>query len=246
MQLYYDSVVNANPALAFTSYSIFAAAGHFWDLFGTPSGHIRYVNRTFTYYISTTLIHFAHAESLTNKQHNPIIDKVSTNGADIMDKQVASERLRALASDDKKRSKAARLRDVIDDVEAALSAGISRADVVAELAALGLEMSLATFGTALTRLRQKRGKTPSTKVVPVGQVITQERPQQEAAPTAGASAETTTSAAGSHVPRIWTRLLATSQISMHWQDLQKGTRNESCCVELLRECRQDHGCWPTA
>jgi hypothetical protein len=118
-----------------------------------------------------------------------------------MDKQVASERLRALASDDKKRSKAARLRDVIDDVEAALSAGISRADVVAELAALDLEMSLATFGTTLTRLRQKRGKTPSTRVVPVGQVIAQEQQPQEAASTAGASADITASAAGSHDPR---------------------------------------------
>ncbi|MDB5728374.1 MAG: hypothetical protein JWQ00_1579, partial [Noviherbaspirillum sp.] len=105
-----------------------------------------------------------------------------------MDKQVASERLRALASDDKKRSKAARLRDVIDDVEAALSSVISRADVVAELAALGLEMSLPTFETTLKRVRQKRGKAPSTSAVPNGNFIDQDWPQQKAASTAGALA----------------------------------------------------------
>jgi hypothetical protein len=73
-----------------------------------------------------------------------------------MDKKAVSERLRALASDDLRRSKAARLRDVIDDVEVALAAGVSRADVLAELQAHGLNMSLATFETTLKRLRAKR------------------------------------------------------------------------------------------
>lgn len=75
----------------------------------------------------------------------------------LMDKKAVSERLRALASDDQKRSKAARLRDVIDDVETALAAGVSRADVLAELKAHGLDMSLSTFDTTLKRLRAKRG-----------------------------------------------------------------------------------------
>lgn len=75
-----------------------------------------------------------------------------------MDRKAIAERLRALASDDKKRSKAARLRDVIDDVEAALAAGVTRACVVDELAAQGLQMSVATFETTLRRIRQKRGK----------------------------------------------------------------------------------------
>lgn len=86
-----------------------------------------------------------------------------------MDRKAIAERLRALASDDKKRSKAARLRDVIDDVEAALAAGVPRSSVVDELAAQGLEMSLATFETTLKRIRLKRGKpqiTPVSSVIP--------------------------------------------------------------------------------
>lgn len=75
-----------------------------------------------------------------------------------MDRKAVAERLRALASDDTGRSKAARLRDVIDDVEAALAAGVSRASVVEELTNHGLEMTLATFETTLKRIRQKRGK----------------------------------------------------------------------------------------
>jgi hypothetical protein len=84
-----------------------------------------------------------------------------------MDRKAIAERLRALASDDKKRSKAARLRDVIDDVEAALSAGVPRSSVVDELAAQGLQMSLATFETTLKRIRQKRGKPQITPVLAV-------------------------------------------------------------------------------
>ena len=81
-----------------------------------------------------------------------------------MDRKAISERLRALASDDKNRSKAARLRDVIDDVEAALSAGVPRSSVVDELAVHGLEMTLATFDTTLKRIRQKRGNRSVTPV----------------------------------------------------------------------------------
>jgi hypothetical protein len=80
-----------------------------------------------------------------------------------MDKKAIAERLRALASDDKKRSKAARLRDVIDDVEAALLAGVPRSAVIEELAKQGLQMSLATFETTLKRIRQKRSKQKITK-----------------------------------------------------------------------------------
>ena len=79
-----------------------------------------------------------------------------------MDRNAFAERLRALASDDKKRSKAAQLRDVIGDVEAALAAGVSRSLVVRELAAHGLEMTPATFETTLKRIRQKQGKPSIT------------------------------------------------------------------------------------
>lgn len=76
-----------------------------------------------------------------------------------MDKNTLSRQLRALATDDLKRSKAARLRDVLDDVEMALAAGAKRADVLATLNEHGLDMSLTTFETTLKRLRAKRGKT---------------------------------------------------------------------------------------
>ncbi|MDR2031380.1 MAG: hypothetical protein LBP86_03780 [Azoarcus sp.] len=64
-----------------------------------------------------------------------------------------------MASDDKRRSKAARLRDVIDDVEATLAAGVRRSAVVEELKKHGLEMSLATFNTTLKRIRKKHARS---------------------------------------------------------------------------------------
>jgi hypothetical protein len=74
-----------------------------------------------------------------------------------MDKTLATKRLRALALDDACRPMAARLRDVIDDVEAALAAGVTRVRVLEELRGLGLDMSLATFETTLRRIRAKDG-----------------------------------------------------------------------------------------
>jgi hypothetical protein len=81
-----------------------------------------------------------------------------------MSKKIIVEQLGVLASDDTKRSKAARLRDVIDEVEATLAAGITRSEVVKKLAENGLEMALATFNSELQKIRKKRGK-PS--VIPV-------------------------------------------------------------------------------
>ncbi len=81
-----------------------------------------------------------------------------------MTNKTVSDRLRVLASDDKKRSKAARLRDVLDDVEAALAAGVTQASVVEVLKEGGLEMSMATFKNTLQRLRAKRGGKPAQPV----------------------------------------------------------------------------------
>ncbi|WP_081082382.1 hypothetical protein [Burkholderia diffusa] len=97
-----------------------------------------------------------------------------------MDKKTVAERLRALASDDKKRSKAARLRDVIDDVEATLAAGVSRSDVVEELAKHGLEMTLTTFETTLRRIRQKRGRPSIAQATLAGQPARPAKPQEAA------------------------------------------------------------------
>ena len=73
-----------------------------------------------------------------------------------MDKKTITESLRQLAADDKKRSNTARLRDVIDEIESTLAAGVSRADVVKVLAEQGLQMTIYSFDSALRRIRQQR------------------------------------------------------------------------------------------
>lgn len=75
-----------------------------------------------------------------------------------MDKKIAGERLRALTSS-AKRPKAAHMRDLIDDIETALAAGVPRTAIVEELASLGLDMSLDTFAGTLKRIRKERNKT---------------------------------------------------------------------------------------
>lgn len=98
-----------------------------------------------------------------------------------MDKKTVAECLVALASDDKKRSKAARLRDVIDEVEATLAAGVSRSAVIEELARHGLEMTPYTFDSTLRRIRQKRGKPSIAQANLVG------HPARPASPVEAAS-----------------------------------------------------------
>lgn len=71
-------------------------------------------------------------------------------------------RLRALASDDNRRSETARLRDVFDDVEMTLSKGVSQFDVLAELHKLGFTMTMASFKSALQRIRKERTKKAQT------------------------------------------------------------------------------------
>jgi hypothetical protein len=67
-----------------------------------------------------------------------------------------SARLRALATDDKRRPETARLRDVFDDVEAALKARVPQAVVLEELRSLGYSMTMASFKSALQRIRKER------------------------------------------------------------------------------------------
>lgn len=74
-----------------------------------------------------------------------------------------SESLLALATDASKRSKAARLREVYYEVEAALAAGVTQADVVQTLNDGGLEMTHATFKNTMQRIRAKiRGKADAS------------------------------------------------------------------------------------
>ncbi|KAF1003912.1 MAG: hypothetical protein GAK28_04375 [Luteibacter sp.] len=64
--------------------------------------------------------------------------------------------LRALTEDATARSDTARLRDVMDEVEAALKAGVRREAVLAKLHENGFTMTLASFKSALQRIRKER------------------------------------------------------------------------------------------
>ena len=91
-----------------------------------------------------------------------IIGKNQQKPLTTVDDKTLSQRIRSLASDPKKRTKIARLMDIIDDIESSLSAGVTRSFIVDELVAGGLEINLASFETMLRRIRKKRGK-PTAK-----------------------------------------------------------------------------------
>jgi hypothetical protein len=85
-----------------------------------------------------------------------------------MTKTSVADVLRELAKGDKSRSETARLRDVIDEVEAALTAGVSRSAVLDALHGQGFTMTLKSFESALYRIRKQRGQgTAGTPAVPV-------------------------------------------------------------------------------
>jgi hypothetical protein len=80
-----------------------------------------------------------------------------------MTKNSVADVLRALATGDKNRSETARLFDIVDEVEAALAAGVSRAAVLQALNDQGFTMTLKSFESALYRIRKKRTKPPTLK-----------------------------------------------------------------------------------
>jgi len=75
-----------------------------------------------------------------------------------MQKNSVIDALRALATGEKARSETARLRDVFNDVEAALSAGVSRAAILETLHSQGFTMTLKSFESAIYRIRQREKK----------------------------------------------------------------------------------------
>lgn len=83
-----------------------------------------------------------------------------------MTKDSVADVLRALATGDKSRSETARLRDIVDEVEAALAAGVSRAAVLQALNDQGFTMTLKSFESALYRIRKKRTQPakPAAKI----------------------------------------------------------------------------------
>lgn len=74
-----------------------------------------------------------------------------------MSKDSVVEALRALATSDDRRSETARLRDVFDEVEGALQAGVSRAAILETLHGQGFTMTAKSFESALYRLRRRQG-----------------------------------------------------------------------------------------
>ena len=84
-----------------------------------------------------------------------------------MTKDSVADVLRALATGDKSRSETARLRDIVDEVEAALAAGVSRAAVLQALNDQGFTMTLKSFESALYRIRKKRTQ-PAKPVAKLG------------------------------------------------------------------------------
>ncbi|MFZ4701367.1 MAG: hypothetical protein ACOYMG_15055 [Candidatus Methylumidiphilus sp.] len=89
-----------------------------------------------------------------------------------MDWKAISEDIRDVSDDNVKLSKAAFLRNVIDDVEAALAAGVPRSVIVDKLVSHGLDISLATFQTTLHRVRKKKGKPSVDQVRTNNQSVT--------------------------------------------------------------------------
>jgi hypothetical protein len=75
-----------------------------------------------------------------------------------VDKEKVSAALRELAAEyaGTPRSEAARLREVLDDVEAALAAGASHAAVLATLHAQGFTLTPRSFESTLARLMRER------------------------------------------------------------------------------------------
>jgi hypothetical protein len=79
-----------------------------------------------------------------------------------MSKTGLAAALHALATDTKGRPETARLRDVFCDVEAALAAGVSHAAVLQALHDQGYKMTMASFRSALYRIRKERAGKPAT------------------------------------------------------------------------------------
>lgn len=75
-----------------------------------------------------------------------------------MDRNSAADALRALAKGDANRSDTARLRELIEEIENALAAGVRRTAVLETLREHGISMTFRSFESALYRIRKERGK----------------------------------------------------------------------------------------
>ncbi len=64
--------------------------------------------------------------------------------------------LRRLVSDKAAKSETARLREIFDEIEAVLQSGVRREAVLATLHAKGFKMTMASFKSALQRIRKEK------------------------------------------------------------------------------------------
>ena len=64
--------------------------------------------------------------------------------------------VRTLVADEDARSETARLREIFDDIEETLKAGVRREAVLATLHEKGFTMTMASFKSALQRIRKER------------------------------------------------------------------------------------------
>ncbi len=76
-----------------------------------------------------------------------------------MTKDSVTSVLRSLATGDKNRSETARLRDIMDEVENALTSGVSRLAILEALNEQGFTMTIKSFESALYRIRKKRTRS---------------------------------------------------------------------------------------
>lgn len=83
-----------------------------------------------------------------------------------MENTALSDALAGLRTGSKGRSNTAKLRDVIGDVEAAIGAGVPRAEILEVLKEQGIVFSLKAFDTALYRIRQERRNPRSAAYAP--------------------------------------------------------------------------------
>ncbi|CAD7742101.1 MULTISPECIES: hypothetical protein [Gammaproteobacteria] len=106
-----------------------------------------------------------------------------------MTKTSVADVLRELAKGDKSRSETARLRDVIDEVEAAIAAGVSRSAVLEALHGQGFTMTLKSFESALYRIRKQRGQGETgAPIAPASARFSHDEKGGEVAPVVGKKA----------------------------------------------------------
>lgn len=75
-----------------------------------------------------------------------------------MGKLKITEKMQELSQGSENRSATARLRDIFEDIEIALTAGVKREAIWEALKKEGYEMPLKTFESAIYRIKNKKGK----------------------------------------------------------------------------------------